>query len=153
LYAWPWIEARVTRDHAEHHLLDRPRDRPVRSAIGAGVLAFYVVLLVAGAQDLVATSIPAPISTLTTVLRIALVVVPVLVALLTYKFFRDLAAGARRHAAARAREDRGSPPPPRDEHGGHGESIGERVKEAAGTALGATVLAGLAALGRRRRRA
>src|SRR5262249_29921489 len=54
LYAWPWIEARVTHDHAEHHLLDRPRDRPVRTAIGVGVLAFYVVLLIAGGQDLLA---------------------------------------------------------------------------------------------------
>ena len=41
LYAWPFLEARFTRDHAEHHLLDRPRDRPVRTATrrrGAGVL-------------------------------------------------------------------------------------------------------------------
>src|SRR5262249_3719664 len=30
LYAWPFLEARVTHDHAEHHLLDRPRDRPMR---------------------------------------------------------------------------------------------------------------------------
>ena len=28
----------------EHHLLDRPSDRPVRTAIGVGVLTFYVVL-------------------------------------------------------------------------------------------------------------
>ena len=27
LYAWPFLEARVTGDHAEHHLLDRPRRR------------------------------------------------------------------------------------------------------------------------------
>ncbi len=32
LYVWPWIEARFTKDHEEHHLLDRPRDRPVRTA-------------------------------------------------------------------------------------------------------------------------
>ena len=32
---------RFTHDHAEHHLLDRPRDRPVRTAIGVGVLTFY----------------------------------------------------------------------------------------------------------------
>src|SRR5437870_8250649 len=31
LYMWPFIEARVTGDHAEHHLLDHARDRPVRS--------------------------------------------------------------------------------------------------------------------------
>ena len=36
LYAWPFLEARFTGDHAEHHLLDRPRDRPVRTALGVG---------------------------------------------------------------------------------------------------------------------
>src|SRR5699024_4399371 len=34
LYAYPFIEARLTNDHASHQLLDRPRDRPMRSAIG-----------------------------------------------------------------------------------------------------------------------
>src|SRR5690606_25037478 len=29
LYAWPFLEARVTGDHDEHHVLDRPRQRPV----------------------------------------------------------------------------------------------------------------------------
>ena len=41
LYAWPWIEARFTRDYEEHHLLDRPRDRPgpLRTRrVGHGVL-------------------------------------------------------------------------------------------------------------------
>ena len=47
LYAWPFIEARVTGDRLEHHLLDSPRERPVRTAIGVGVLTFYIVLVVA----------------------------------------------------------------------------------------------------------
>ena len=38
----------------EHHLLDRPRDRPVRSALGVAVLAFYVVLFFAGGNDVIA---------------------------------------------------------------------------------------------------
>ena len=54
LYLWPFIEARVTHDRDSHHLLDRPRDRPVRTAIGTGVLAFYIVLFVAGSQDIIA---------------------------------------------------------------------------------------------------
>ena len=37
LYAWPWIEARFTKDHEEHHLLDRPRDRPRPLRIGVAV--------------------------------------------------------------------------------------------------------------------
>ena len=54
LYVWPWIEERVTKDHGEHHILDRPRDRPRRTAIGVAVLAFYVVLFLAGGNDVIA---------------------------------------------------------------------------------------------------
>ena len=31
----PWIERRFTHDDDEHHLLDRPRDDPVRTGLGA----------------------------------------------------------------------------------------------------------------------
>ena len=48
LYAWPFLEARVTGDYAEHHLVDRPRQRPVRTALGVACLSFYVVLLPGG---------------------------------------------------------------------------------------------------------
>ena len=36
LYLWPFLEARLTHDYGPHELLDRPTDRPARSAIGAG---------------------------------------------------------------------------------------------------------------------
>ena len=65
LYLWPFLERRVTHDHAEHHLLDRPRDRPMRTALGVGVLAFYVVLLLAGAQDIFAQHLDVSILTVT----------------------------------------------------------------------------------------
>ena len=45
LYLWPFLEARFTGDHLEHHLLDSPRDRPVRTAIGVGVLARSLIAL------------------------------------------------------------------------------------------------------------
>jgi ubiquinol-cytochrome c reductase cytochrome b subunit len=35
LIAYPFIEAKVTGDHAHHNLLQHPRDVPVRTAIGA----------------------------------------------------------------------------------------------------------------------
>ena len=38
LYAWPFLEARVTGDYAEHHILDRPRQRPVRTALGTATI-------------------------------------------------------------------------------------------------------------------
>src|SRR4030095_9288335 len=38
LTLWPWIERRLGGDHAEHQLLDRPRDAPLRRAVGAAGL-------------------------------------------------------------------------------------------------------------------
>ena len=37
LYLWPLLERRLTGDRRFHNLLDRPRDAPVRTAIGLGV--------------------------------------------------------------------------------------------------------------------
>jgi len=92
LYLWPFIETRVTRDRAEHHLLDRPRDRPARTAIGAGVLTFYAVLTVAGSQDIVAQHLHVGVPSVTYTLRVLIVVLPLVVALLTQRICHDLAA-------------------------------------------------------------
>jgi len=92
LYAWPFIEARVTHDRANHQLLDRPRDRPARTAIGTGVLTFYIVLFAAGSQDIFAQHLNAPIATVDVTFRILLFVAPLVVALITWKWCRDLSA-------------------------------------------------------------
>jgi ubiquinol-cytochrome c reductase cytochrome b subunit len=104
LYAWPFIEARVTHDHAEHELLDRPRERPLRTAIGTGVLTFYVVLFGAGSQDIFAQHLNASIPDVNQTFRVLLLVAPLVVAAVTWKWCRDLRAqptedSPRRHAA------------------------------------------------------
>ncbi|MDP8992386.1 MAG: cytochrome bc complex cytochrome b subunit [Actinomycetota bacterium] len=90
LYLWPFIEARVTKDYAEHHLLDRPRNRPVRTAIGAGVLTFYVVMTLAGAQDVFSQQLDLSITVVVWGLRVLHVALPLAVALFTYKLCKDL---------------------------------------------------------------
>jgi ubiquinol-cytochrome c reductase cytochrome b subunit len=92
LYAWPFIEARVTHDRDTHHLLDRPRDRPLRTAIGAAVLTFYIVLFVAGSQDVIAQKLNASIETVLWTLRILAIVLPLAVGLISWKIARDLRA-------------------------------------------------------------
>ena len=77
LYLWPFIEARITGDHHDHELLDRPRDRPVRTAIGTGVLTFYVVLFFAGSQDIIAQHLGVDVTTVNRTFRVLLFVVPV----------------------------------------------------------------------------
>jgi ubiquinol-cytochrome c reductase cytochrome b subunit len=51
LYAWPALERRLERDHAQHNLLDRPRDNPRRTAIGAALFAWVATIFFAGAAD------------------------------------------------------------------------------------------------------
>lgn len=92
LYAWPLLEAHFTHDHAEHHLLDRPSDRPVRSAIGVGVLTFYLVLTAAGGQDIISQKLGLDIVVVRNALRVLLFVLPLLVALTVWKFCTDLRA-------------------------------------------------------------
>ena len=51
---YPWIERLSTKDKARHNLLQRPRDVPVRSSLGAMALTFFLVLLVSGGNDVIA---------------------------------------------------------------------------------------------------
>ena len=52
---YPFVEAWVTGDKREHHILDRPRNTPTRTAIGAAGVVFYAVLWAAASSDLIAT--------------------------------------------------------------------------------------------------
>src|SRR5204863_9418666 len=51
LLAWPWVERRVTGDRRFHNVLDRPRDAPWRTAIGAAVWTWVVPVSMAGPAD------------------------------------------------------------------------------------------------------
>jgi ubiquinol-cytochrome c reductase cytochrome b subunit len=51
MFAWPALERRVTRDQLRHDLLERPRDRPVATAIGAAFLSWVVIIFAVGSTD------------------------------------------------------------------------------------------------------
>ncbi len=89
-YAWPFLEAKLTGDHDDHELLDRPRDRPMRTPFGLAMLAFYFVLFLAGSQDVIAQKLEVAIDPVTWTLRVAVFVVPALVFLLARKVCLDL---------------------------------------------------------------
>lgn len=55
LTTYPFLESWKTKDRHEHHLLDRPRNTPTRTGIGAAGITFYSTLWAAGSADLVAT--------------------------------------------------------------------------------------------------
>ncbi|MFJ5924079.1 cytochrome bc complex cytochrome b subunit [Kitasatospora sp. NPDC092948] len=75
---YPFIESWVTGDKREHHILDRPRNAPVRTALGAAWISLYVVLLVGGGNDLFATHLHMSINTITYMVRVGFFVVPVI---------------------------------------------------------------------------
>ena len=52
---YPFLEAWITGDKREHHIADRPRNAPTRTAIGAAGVTFYAVLWAAASSDLIAT--------------------------------------------------------------------------------------------------
>lgn len=78
LCAYPFLEKWVTGDRGEHHLCDRPRNRPARTGIGVAGITFYAVLLLAGGNDVLALEFHASLNLLTWIFRIALVLAPVL---------------------------------------------------------------------------
>jgi ubiquinol-cytochrome c reductase cytochrome b subunit len=86
-----------------HNLLFRPRDRPVHTAIGVAALSFFIVLTLAGGQDVLAQEMRVSVTSVTLALRILLFAGPVVAALVTWKFCRDLRAGEEREER-RARE-------------------------------------------------
>ncbi|WP_432190640.1 cytochrome bc1 complex cytochrome b subunit [Streptomyces sp. Tue6028] len=80
---YPFFEGWLTGDKREHHLLDRPRNRPVRTGFGVAWLSVYFILLAGGGNDLFATSFHLSINAFTWVTRVALFVVPVAAFLIT----------------------------------------------------------------------
>jgi len=74
--AYPFIESWVTGDKREHHLLDRPRNAPTRTGLGAMAISFYLILFIAAGNDLIAIKLALSINDITQALRILLFVVP-----------------------------------------------------------------------------
>jgi ubiquinol-cytochrome c reductase cytochrome b subunit len=92
LYLWPFLEARVTRDYAEHHIVDRPRQRPVRTALGAATLSFYSVLFLGAASDVIASNFHLSVNNVLWTFRIAVFVLPPIVATFVYRLCKELSA-------------------------------------------------------------
>jgi ubiquinol-cytochrome c reductase cytochrome b subunit len=86
LIAYPFIEARMTGDRAHHNLLQRPRDVPVRTAIGAMAIAFYMVLTLSAMNDIIALKFHISLNAMTWIGRIGMVVLPPIVYFIAYRW-------------------------------------------------------------------
>ncbi|MGW0612124.1 cytochrome bc1 complex cytochrome b subunit [Streptomyces sp. NPDC002788] len=90
LGVYPFIEAWITGDKREHHILDRPRNAPVRTGLGVAWLTLYVVLLIGGGNDIVATHLHLSINAITWFVRIGVFVLPVAAFIVTKKICMGL---------------------------------------------------------------
>ena len=102
--AYPFLEARLTKDRATHHLLQRPRDVPVRTALGAMAITFYIVLFISGGNDLVAKAFDISLNAMTWGGRIALLILPPLAYVVDLPDLPRPAAPRPRGARARHRD-------------------------------------------------
>ncbi len=85
LLAYPAIERRLTRDEAEHNLLQRPRDVPVRTSLGVMAITFFLVLLVSGGNDVFAYVFDISLNATTWMGRIGLLLLPPIAYWVTYR--------------------------------------------------------------------
>jgi ubiquinol-cytochrome c reductase cytochrome b subunit len=92
LYLWPFLEARFTGDREPHELLERPRDRPLRSALGAATLAFYTVLFFAGSNDILADRFQVSVGAVTQTFQVLVFVLPLVVGLIVHRVLWAVAA-------------------------------------------------------------
>jgi ubiquinol-cytochrome c reductase cytochrome b subunit len=90
LYAWPAIERRITRDVLRHDLLDRPRDRPIRTAVGAAFLSWVVIVFAVGSTDRIFFRLGIAYTTQVHVWRAGIWIIPIVVFFITRSACRGL---------------------------------------------------------------
>jgi ubiquinol-cytochrome c reductase cytochrome b subunit len=82
---WPFIEARVTGDDREHHLLDHIWEHPLRTAAGVTILTIFGVLTLAGGNDILAYYFSTELEALTILFRVLVLVLPVVAGVTTHR--------------------------------------------------------------------
>ncbi|MFJ9810055.1 cytochrome bc complex cytochrome b subunit [Streptomyces sp. NPDC101158] len=75
---YPFIESWITGDKREHHIAQRPRNAPTRTAFGVAWITAYMVMLVGGGNDLWATHFHLSLNSITWFVRIFFFVGPVI---------------------------------------------------------------------------
>src|SRR6478752_5442974 len=80
---YPFVEQWVTGDKSEHHILDRPRNAPTRTAFGVAAMTCYGLFFIAGGNDLVATVFHVSLNSVTYFMRVMVFVGPVIAFLIT----------------------------------------------------------------------
>ena len=101
-YVWPALERFVTKDEAMHNLLDRPSNRPKRTAAGAAVLAALSMLFIASSTDVIANFFRLPLNEVLWAMRVLVLLSPFVAYPITYKIAKEIQGthgGGRRKTA------------------------------------------------------
>ncbi len=80
---YPFVEAWITGDKSEHHVLERPRNNPTRTALGVAGMTCYAMFWLAGGNDILATQFHVSLNAVTEFMRVAVFVAPVLAFIIT----------------------------------------------------------------------
>jgi ubiquinol-cytochrome c reductase cytochrome b subunit len=125
MLVWPWLERRVTGDRRTHNVLDRPRDAPWRTAIGAGFFTWVFLVFFVGSADRVYVWLGISYVGQILAYRVMVFVLPVVVLLVT----RWTCLALQRAEAVEREQERA------EEEAR--EAAREEAREAAGVASGA----------------
>jgi ubiquinol-cytochrome c reductase cytochrome b subunit len=86
MLTYPFLERKFTGDDAHHNLLQRPRDVPVRTGIGAMAIVFYLVLTASASNDIIAYNFHISLNATTWMGRIGMLVLPPLAFFVAYRW-------------------------------------------------------------------
>jgi ubiquinol-cytochrome c reductase cytochrome b subunit len=89
---WPFVEQWATGDKRIHHIADRPRNAPFRTAVGMTAVTFYGLLWLAGGNDVLADKFHVSLYATTWFFRFAVFIGPAIAYVVTYR----LCVGLRR---------------------------------------------------------
>ncbi|NRQ51036.1 cytochrome bc1 complex cytochrome b subunit [Aeromicrobium stalagmiti] len=80
---WPFLEQWITGDKREHHLLERPRNAPFRTAFIVAGMTAYAVLWIGGGNDIIATKFGLSLNAITRFVQVGFFVAPVIAFMVT----------------------------------------------------------------------
>jgi ubiquinol-cytochrome c reductase cytochrome b subunit len=82
----PFLEQWITGDKREHHLLQRPRNAPTRTAVMVSLMTFYGLSWAAGGNDIIAIKLHLSINQITYFLRAAVFIGPLIAFIITRRW-------------------------------------------------------------------
>jgi ubiquinol-cytochrome c reductase cytochrome b subunit len=96
LALWPWAERKLAGDHEFHNLLERPRDNPLRTSLGAAFLTWIFLVFMSGSADRVDVWLRVDYVTQIWIYRVLVIVAPVIAFFVTRRVCRELLEAERR---------------------------------------------------------